>query len=209
MIKGFTRNAIVMFPYYDDYEGRGSSYTNKMERAASKLKQYLNVCDITYDCFNTDEVATLLRTEPDRWVSTLNQGDSFFVKQNCEGSVFNTRNMVYHEDVYLETAARFPIDRGTGEERRFELILKRDSKAKRDIAKKYKLVVLFKASSKTMFKYTPKAGSGILYLEIDAFNFIPKCWMSDTAMDVIEILGVPNGNAPVYEWEVPVNGNEN
>ena len=77
---------------------------------------------------------------------------------------------------------------------------KRDAKAKRSIAEKYRLLVLFTTSKKMPVKYKHKPGT--MCLEINSTNFMPTVYMAETKIDPIEILGVPNGNAPVYEWEV-------
>ena len=87
-------------------------------------------------------------------------------------------------------------------ERRFEITLKRESSARTMITKRYKFVIYVKQSKMPAIRVTPKAGSGILYLEITNVNFLATCYMSDMKMDVSDILGVKNGNMPVYEWEV-------
>jgi hypothetical protein len=202
MLYGFTRNALVVYPFMDDYSGRSSGYVDHVNRAASNLHTYLRNCSITYDCFATDDVARAVRQVPDRWLLTLNGGDMHFVKTNCEGMDLDFSNGVKYPDVYTATAERFPIERGASIDNRFEAILKRDAKARREIEKKYSLTIMFNQPKSPAMKLTPKAESGRLLILIDNTTFIAKCYMSDMLMDPIDLLGIPNANAPVYEWEV-------
>lgn len=200
MITGFTNHALIVFPDEEVFEGRSHSYNGKLLKTTQVLREYLNLCEITMDCFATDSVAVDQHVRVDRWIGTLGQGDMFFVKNNCEGVYTDTANITNNNEVILEAAAKFPIERGAGFDTRFEQVLKRDAKAKRSIAEKYRLLVLFITSKKMPVKYKHKPGT--MCLEINSTNFMPTVYMAETKIDPIEILGVPNGNAPVYEWEV-------
>lgn len=200
MITGFTNHALLVFPDEEVYDGRSHSYIGKMLKAVEKIREYLNMCDITLDCFATDSVAVDKRVQCDRWIGTLGQGDMFFAKRNCEGIYTNQTRILNIDDAILKAAEQYPIDRGMSFDTRFEATLKRDAKAKRLIADKYKLLVLFTVSKGMPIKYKHKLGT--MCIEIGVSNFIPTVYMADTKINPIDVLGVPNGNAPVYEWEV-------
>lgn len=202
MIQGFTSNALVIYPLADDYHGRGSQYFLHMNAAATNLQKYLKLNNITYDCFITDDVAKEVVVTPDRWISTLNQGDLFFVKNNCEGMDKPFGTVITNDDVIKTTLTKYPTERGLSVERRFEQVLKRDAMARRELVKLYKMVVLFKQPKSPTIRYTVKPGSGLMYIEIDNSTFLVKCYMSDTEVGATELLEVKNGFMPMYEWEV-------
>ena len=202
MIQGFTAHALVIYPFIADYRGRGSRYFMHMNAAATNLQKYLRKNNISYDCYITDDVARECTVQPDRWLQTLNPGDMFFVKRNCEGMDGSFTNTVEFADTWESVGQAYPNERGVSIDRRFELVLKRDTKARREIMKTYQMVILFKQPKSPAMRITTKAGSGVLYVEIDNTTFITKCYMSDMEVDPISILGIPNGNMPAYEWEV-------
>lgn len=202
MIQGFTSHALVIYPLIADYRGRGSRYFLHLNNAAINLQKYLQSNGVTYDCFITDDVARESSVQPDRWLQTLNAGDMFFVKRNCKGMDGSFTNVVEYPDIWEHVNTSYPNERGVSVDRRFELVLKRDSKARREIMKTYRMVVLFKQPKSPAMRITTKAESGVLYMEIDNTTFIARCFMSDMEIDPISILGIPNGNMPAYEWEV-------
>lgn len=202
MIQGFTSHALVIYPLLMDYRGRGSRYFLHLNAAATNLQKYLRKNNITYDCFITDDAARESTVQPDRWLQTLNAGDMFFVKRNCVGMDGSFTNVIEFPEIWEAVSMAYPNERGASVDRRFELVLKRDSKARREIMKTYQMVVLFKQPKSPAMRITTKAESGILYMEIDNTTFTSKCFMSDMEVDPISLLGIPNGNMPVYEWEV-------
>lgn len=202
MLSGFTREALFVYPTFADYEDRSSSYKNKLMKTADNIKKYLNSNGIEMHCFSSDDVAHEIHVSPDKWVVTLNRGDMFFVQSNCEGGSVMSDNAVTFDDVYQKTADKYPISRGMTVERRFEVVLKRDSLARRLIAGEYKLLILVKQPKSPAIRYTVKKDSGVVYMEVDGVSFMAKCWMSNMVMDVTQILGVQNAFMPVYEWEV-------
>ena len=124
MITGFTNHALIVFPDEEVFEGRSHSYNGKLLKTTQVLREYLNLCEITMDCFATDSVAVDQHVRVDRWIGTLGQGDMFFVKNNCEGVYTDTANIINNNEVILEAAAKFPIERGAGFDTRFEQVLK-------------------------------------------------------------------------------------
>lgn len=202
MIKNFTKQALIVFPLYDDYKDRNQHYRDNLNASTLKLVELLHASGINAHFFVTDDVAHEISVLPDDWVSTLNRGDLFFVSRNCVGMQDIDSDLITYDDVYETTAESFEITRDMSIERRFEVTLKRENKARNLILKKYNFLIYIKQSTTPAIRYKPKAGSGVLYLEITNVNFLSKCFMSDMQMDVSEILGVKNGNMPVYEWEV-------
>ena len=51
-------------------------------------------------------------------------------------------------------------------------------------------------------KYRLKKNSGVMYIKIHDMSFLAETYMSDTEISSIDLLGIPNANMPVYEWEV-------
>uniref|UniRef100_UPI00402890C8 hypothetical protein n=1 Tax=Gemmiger formicilis TaxID=745368 RepID=UPI00402890C8 len=105
MITGFTNHALIVFPDEEVFEGRSHSYNGKLLKTTQVLREYLNLCEITMDCFATDSVAVDQHVRVDRWIGTLGQGDMFFVKNNCEGEYTDTANITNNNEVILEAAA--------------------------------------------------------------------------------------------------------
>lgn len=202
MIKGFTNKALVIYPLPDDYFGRGRSYEGHLNTAARKLRDYLRMCGISYDCFATDDIARNTKESPDRWVLTLGSGDMHFVSTNCEGMDLDFSQGVKYPDMYKESLQKYPNVKGASIDNRFESILKRDAMVRRKILKDYKLVFIFNQPKSPAMRITPKADSGVLNILIDNTNFLAQCYMSDMSVSPVDILGIPNGNAPAYEWEV-------
>ena len=202
MIEGFTRTALVVYPSFEDYTGRSSAYEKHLDDAAKKIKDYLNMCNIRYQCFATDDVAQACEVVPDDWLLTLGSGDMFFAKTYCKGMDKDFSKAIKFPEIYKACNERYPVVKGLSIDGRFESMLQRDAKARRDIVKEYKIVVLFNQPKSPAIKLIPKKDSGKLYIFIDNTNFLAKCFMSDMEINPIDILGVPNGNAPVYEWEV-------
>lgn len=199
MITGFTRTAVMIFPEEEYCTDRGPQYRGHLEDSVKNIIDYLHKCNISVAFFATDDVAHNLRVSPDRWIITLNSGDMFFLKTNCTMMDMDFGDAEKYEDLYRSIATKHPVERGASIDRRFEVILKRDYAAKRDILRKYKLVVNFK-HSKGGIKFSTKAGSNVMYLEVENISFMLSSYMSDTKMDNIALLGVANANMPVYEW---------
>lgn len=198
MIKGFTREALVLYPYWDDYTGRGSGYYEHINRASANVKKYLNDCGIKTASFITDDTARDIKTVPDIWLQTLGSGDMFFAKQYCDGMDGDFQNIVVKQEVTQSMLKKYPNVKGMSIDSRFELLLKRDLAARRQIMKEYKLLVLFNPT----LRYIPKAGNNILAIMIENSSFVAKTFISDMEDNAIDLLGIRNGNMPVYEWEV-------
>ena len=202
MIRGFVREALVIYPLWEDYTGRSRDYMSHLNKAAENVKEYLTMCDIAAHSFATDDVARNCSVSPTNWVLTLGTGDMFFVKTNCEGMDADYSRAVKFPDIYTECADKYPISKTMSKDGRFEAILQRDSKARREIVKNYNLVIMFKQPKSPAMRLQPKEGSGKLIITIDNTTFLPECFMSDMKMDPIDLLGIPNANMPAYEWEV-------
>lgn len=198
MIQGFARTALVLYPYWEDYSGRSSSYYNHINKAAENIKKYMNACGIKTVSFITDDAARDIRTTPDIWIQTLGSGDMFFAKQYCAGMDVDFHNVEVKKEVSQEMLKKYPNVKGASVDSRFEMMLKRDTAARRQIMKEYNLLVLFNPT----LKYAPKEGSNKLAVVIENSSFIPKTYISDMEENAIDLLGIKNGNMPVYEWEV-------
>lgn len=202
MIRGFVREALVVYPLWEDYSGRSREYQSHINKAAENVKEYLKKCNIDLHSFVTDDVARTCSTIPDNWVLTLGTGDMFFVKTNCEGMDVDYSKAVRFPDIYSECAEKYPISKTMSKDGRFEAILQRDGKARREIVKNYNFIILFKQPKSPALRLQPKEGSGKLIITIDNTTFLPECYMSDMRVDPIDLLGIPNANMPAYEWEV-------
>lgn len=202
MIQGFTQNALVIYPLIGDYQGRGQNYLSHIQAASRNVKNYLEKNGITADNFITDDVALDISTSPSRWISTLSQGDLFFAKNNCVGMSRSFTNMIDFPDINQQMLAKYPNIKGASMERRYELVLKRDSAARREILKRYNLVILFKQPKSPTMRVMPKKESGIMYIEIDNTTFMATCYISDMKIGATELLGIKNGFMPAYDWEV-------
>ena len=94
------------------------------------------------------------------------------------------------------------MPQGLNMEERFSQILKRDSFAKREIAKKYRILINIRQGKNPSLRYTPKEGNGVLYVAIDNTTFLPTLKMATISVSAFDVFGISNGDAPVYEWEV-------
>ena len=202
MITGFTREALVIMPLIEDYADKSMNYHCHIVESVRRIKKYLNACNITMDAFFTDDVMRDVNVEPDRWLITLNQGDTYFVKRNCKGMDALFTNRKTFDDMYADAAAKYPLEQGSSADKRFETILKRDAYTRRSILKTYKMVILFKQPKTPAMRINPKKGSGVLLVEVDNTTFTATCYIGDMQADAFDILGIANGSAPVYEWEV-------
>lgn len=202
MISGFSDSAVIIYPYYEDYGDKGASYKEHIHRGSDILISYLRKCGIKADCFVTDDVARMVPASPSRWLHTLNRGDMFFARNNCDGMDMEFEPSVVFEDVYDATAEKFPIPVKASVDRRFEVMLKRDGMARRLIMKKYKMVFGFRQPKNDSVRFKTKPNSGILYTEIDNTSFRVNSWMGDMSMDTTDLFGVKNAYMPLYEWEV-------
>lgn len=199
MIQGFTQKALLLLPEIYSYQEGNTDYREHLVKTVRNIKEFCKKSNIYLDCFITDDLARELWI-PDRWVQTLSSGDMFFVRRNCEDMEHTFENVQTYPELYQKLLSEIPNEEGASTDKRFGLILKRDAKARRVIEKDYKLIIqIYQAGAQ---KYRLKKNSGVMYIKIHDMSFLAETYMSDTEISSIDLLGVPNANMPVYEWEV-------
>lgn len=199
MISGFTREALITLPNYEDYIERSTNYHNKVHISIKNICSYLDKCSIQPFMLTTDGVAQSILPSGVKWINPLNPGDTYFVKQNCNVPLSVFDNAKVYSEVLTKATEKFPNVRGLSTEARFELMLKRNTLASREIVTLQKLLIYFKHKG---MKPRHKEASNRLHIEIDSVNFLVKCYMGATDINPIDILGFDSAQFPVYEWKL-------
>lgn len=199
-MRGFTREALLLFPKLESYEYRSEIYKLQMKRATKVICDYLVKQDIEPRCFATDEVGPGLVPDSCRLIQTLSVGDLFWAQKNCK-DIYPVRDGVMYDDLYAKALTKFPMKPGLSVEQRFEDVLKREEFVCKALIKEYKLIVFFRQGNNPSYKLTSKPNDAKIIMFIDNSNFRAKCYMGGIEMDNLNILGFNSANRPVFEWE--------
>lgn len=202
-MKGFDTKALLLFPYFENYDSHGAPYKYKFKTCVQKMVRYLHSQGYEVHAFVTDDVAMLYKDCIDKWVSPLSKADRFFASKNCDGMTEVMKmDMVEFPDIYAKCARK---DAGTPDmsvTARYDLVVKHNKQACAAIIPQYNVVVHFMVKSKLQYKATSKPGDKRIRINIDAGTFIPTVLMSGSEMFAADVLNVPYGNRSLENWEV-------
>ena len=141
-MKGFAKEALLLFPKAESYDQRSYEYKNNFKIAVRNLTDYLTSQEIKPHILYTDDVAREVCLPEMQYVSTLGSGDLFFTFMNCEGmKEFRSVEMIRYEDAYLTALHKVPMRKDATMEERFSDVLHRADIASREIIKKYRIVL--------------------------------------------------------------------
>lgn len=208
-MKGFDDKALILFPKWENYEGKPFNYKYQFKKAVQNVIDYLLSCNITPYVFYTDDVARAIGAPEFKWICTLGKADRFFISKYCDGcSEALTKKMLFFEDIYNDLIIKEPYDVNASPEEKFEVILRRSVKASNKIIPLFKIVVNFTIPNKSQYRVTIKPGDGKIRILINARNFYPKAYISGSEENICDLLELPCASRTVDLWEVD-NGNRN
>lgn len=201
-MRGFDNKALILFPFYDNYQSRNSTYKYQCSQAVNHLCAYLKSVDIEPHVFYSDDVARLINNPDFVWVASMGRADSFFASRNCDGmQEALTRPTVLYEDIYNDVLAKDPGSQDMSVEERFEMVVRHVNKAVAKIIPTYKIVIHFRFKNRMQYKVASKAGDSKIRINVDANTFLPTCYMGGIEMNACDLLAIPYGNRSLDVWE--------
>lgn len=202
-MRGFDDKALILFMKEDLYDVKSYEYKYKLRHAVTNLCLYLGMMDIEPHVFYTDDVARIIANPDFKYVSTLAQGDKFFLSRNVEGtSDALTRKLIEYPDIYNEILMKDPGSNDMTKDQRFEMVLRHDQKAAAKIIPKYKIVFHFLMKGNAKYKVTSKPGDGKIRANININTFTMQVLLGGIEEDPISILNVPYASRSLINWEV-------
>lgn len=196
MIRGFAREALFMFrPLVSDAEADGifpPTYFRHLQMSIENICDYMKLNRVETHYLAYDDLANKVHP-PMKWVMTIGQGDAHYVEKY---GIHAPVESIKYPEIYRAVSAKLPVDREATPRERLITVAKRVNAARKLIMKNYKIIVTFKG-------VMSKRSEGVMYFMIEDTSFNVKCYLGETEVDIIDFLGIPNANAPAYEWEVP------
>lgn len=201
-MRGFDNKALILFPYFENYQSKNSAYRYQLRMAVTHLCNYLKEIGMEPHVFYSDDVAREIANEDFVWVSTMSKADSFFASRNCAGMQdAMKRPTVTFDDIYNDVTAKDPGYNDMSVEERFEMVVRHVNKAVAKIIPMYKVVIHFRFKNKMQYKVASKAGDSKIRINVDANTFQPTCYMGGIEMNACDLLDIPYGNRALDVWE--------
>lgn len=197
-MRGFTDRALVILPRWSDFQYRNTLATNHLKRALDNIFKWLKYDDIMPVFLSTDETALHLVNTDVTWARTTNDGDTYFIEQNCLDMDKHLEKCIDYPVIWSEALKKYPNKRGQSIESRLEDVIKRESYSANKIIKEFRLVVAIGQN----YRVNPKVEDQKLYVIVDDVSFLPKTFMSGAQIDPCRLLGFNSANHPVYDWEI-------
>ena len=201
-MQGFDTKALILFPKFESYDGKGYKYKYQFKTAVSNLLDYLDHVGIEPHVFYTDDVAREMYDPRFKYVSTLSTADKFFAAKHCIGmSECNNTSMIEYPDIYNAITAKDPGSLDMSVSARFDMVIRHCNKAASKIIPMYNIVIHFMMPNNTQYKVTSKPGDGKIRIQVSANTFVPTVYMGGQEENPIDILGIPFANRSLDNWE--------
>lgn len=201
-MKGFDTKALLLFPYWDDYEPRSYEYKSRFEECVDIMLRYLKSVDIVPHMLVTDDIARNLQRDV-QWVATLGKGDMYFAKKYCDKmDIIDTSSAIEFPDLFNEIIAKDPGEKDMNVEQRFEMVLRHVNKAVQAIIPMYRIVIHFRFKSRIQYKVTSKLNDNKIRIIVDANSFVPECYISGSDINSCDLFQRPFANRTISMWEV-------
>lgn len=202
-MQGFDNKALILFPKETLQYQTNSRYRNMLLQAATNIVKYLRSRGIDPQAFLTDDIAWEFSSLKLHYVSTLTDGDLFFVQRNCDGMQRVMQlDRVQFPEVSDTIARKVELPKGCTTEQRFEIIQKRDKKAVSTIIPMYKIVVHFYKRGQSNYRVAMRPGDGKIRLIIDPSTFMVTTYLSGEEVEASELLQLNCANRALHLWEV-------
>lgn len=201
---GFTDKCLLLFPSADAWEYKTEFYYTRFNKSVGNLVKYISYCGMELYCLTSDEVAIITRPAGAKFVQTMNDGDSFFMREHNENmKIPSYITIEKRPELYRGSEVKTPLRRGLTPDQRFEDILKRERFISKSVIQEFKAVFRIDQSKNVNYRVDSKENDGRILVNISSKDFIPTCYMSGKVWDCNDILGINGANNPVYKWEVP------
>lgn len=196
----YTDNAIILCPSYECYENKEESYYRHMAKCLQNIIKLLQLKDITPCMLTSDEIACRENPVGVTWWQTMTPGDVIFTKKHCVGMSTPHSNVVQFADNYKRALEKYPMKQSKNTDIMFGDVLKRTQRIERELIKTAKVVFNIQTVNNAAYNVKPKAGSGIILVNIRNGSFVPTAYLGDMEINPIELLDFKEANQPVYEW---------
>lgn len=202
-MRGFTDKALILLPDYPIYTEKPEGWKLKLTTSLNNLCAYLDSVEVAQHFLYTDDTARVYRRRITNWVCSLSKADLFFVSKHCDDmqDAMSLR-MIEFPDLYMDIARKDMVDAKATEAERFNMVVRHNNAANKEIYSKYKVIFAYTKKNKQTWRVHSKDGDGMIRVYIDPDTFIPECYMSGSAIDMCDALGVDYANRALTLWEV-------
>ncbi len=197
-MKGFTSDALILLPAYEDYKEAYGGYKEQLQLSVENIISYLKSVEITPVFLTTDPLAGILYAERDdlTWLATENPGGMYFIQKNLHVPAYT--NTVPLAPEYLQDLdKKFPVERGCTIQQRCFVESKRVNRAEKLLIAAHKVVFLF--GKQYNLRSKPDDGRALFFINS---QFIPKLKLSGYDANINSFLGFPRANMAITEWRV-------
>lgn len=201
---GYAEYGLILCPHIDCFEFKTPEYKALLKKSVNKIIDFMLSKDIKPTMLCTDQVAAALNMERVIWESTITPDDCEWALTHCDyvKKAGDTDN--HYPDFYEAVYELYPEEgeEDTSDTAYFDRLQKRVKLLERAVLKRHKVIFNIQTPSKASYNIKPKPDTGIILVNVHNGNFIPTAFMGDCEINPIELLDLPTGNRPVYEWEV-------
>lgn len=199
-MRGLTDKCLVYLMTLDEYLSKQEQFMSMYKNAVTNLFKYLNSVGIRPHVQITEETAYVMGLDESLFSYVHDMLVPDFIFMCRENDVFNhIRNseLVKYPDIYKRIMKRYPTLRDVDEETRFNQVLDRSKRVLKEIEKEYMLFVHTGAKKKK-----DKEKDGTFHLYIDTRSLLLQASVSNTEVDVDELLQVNYAHKYINDWEV-------
>lgn len=202
-MKGFDDKCLLLFLSLERYDEKAYGWTTKFKECVHKLVSYLHSVDINVHMLYEDDVARIVGSYADEFVTTLSKADRFFTSRHCNNMSNATKlSFIEFPEVYAAVARKDMVGTDATEIERFNMVMRHHNSAAKSIIPTYKIVIHIGPKTKGQYKLKSVDGDSKILIQIDDSTLMPTCYMSGEEVSATDLLGIPYGNRSLYSWEV-------
>lgn len=202
-MRGFTDKALIICPKVATYDARNLDYQIKLLDSIKNFVAHIKKFDIQPYFLFTDELSHELPVPDMKWVSPLTPGDIFFIKNNVEGFGKTQEPEYLFQNEIEKIAKKFPIERGTEKEVRFEQVLKREVRGVKVLMENFNCIAVFHHPRNPSFKIPQSLeGDGRLIVTVDHVAFLAEAMLGGVQAPIHAVLQHESANTPMFRWVI-------
>lgn len=196
----YSDDALILCPSYECYENKEESYYRNMKIVLQNIVSFLRTKDITPCMLTSDEVACRENPQGVTWLQTMTPGDVLFTKKHCVSVGIAHEAVRQYPELYQKALEKYPMQPSKNVDILFDGVLKRTGRTERELIKNAKVIFNIQTANNAAYNIKPKAGSGVILVNVRNGSFIPTVYLGDMEINPIDILDYSLANRPLYDW---------
>ena len=197
----YAEYGLILCPHIDTFEYKTPEYKALLKKSINKIIDFLLSKNIKPVMLCTDMVAAALNMERVTWLQTITYDDCEWALANCDYIKKAGESDITFPDFYDAVYDLYPEDdEATGEF--FDRMQKRVKILEKAVIKQQRVIFNIQTPSKASYNIKPMEESDRILVNVHNGHFHPTSFLGINEINPIDLLDLPTGNRPVYEWEV-------